>query len=654
MSLASLSSSQRKLGSHFFAALVGRKNKGDSSFRWNDGRWLFLALTLLLPACSGLLQATPEQSYEAGVEAFQDGRMREARIAFMNVLQADPDHRGARLMQARLFLEAGDGVAAEAELARARQSGTPPAETRHLLAHARALQGDARGALELAAQAPPEHAAYAARVAGLSQLALGDQLAAMQAFDRSIAANPRDSAVWLDVARFRRSIGDLGPALVAADRAVAANPRDSKALLMRGELSRSQYGLAAAIPWFDRALEVDPGNLAALLERASTNGDLGRMTEMLADSRAALALAPEHPLPYFLQATLAARARMFPLARTLYARTHGTFDQMPAGMMLNAILLFEADDPEGAAQRLALLVNRQPGNLKARRLLAAARLRMGDAAGAIEAVRAIADRPDADSYTLSLVAAAFDRQGNGPLAAQYRARAQHPQQGAATAWLWSDSSHPEVAAIGRLLVAGNSDEALQRAQRLQASMPGVADVHLLAGDVMASRRDYRGAAEQYRRAANIALTEAAALRLINALERSGQPQIAEGVLRLFAVQNPRNISAQAMLAGRALAAGRWEEAAARYERLRERVGNGDAVLLNNLAWAYGGAGDDDLSFLYARRAWTLAPANPVTADTLGWALFRRGQVAEGLALLSGARQGRPEAALLRPTRVAGR
>ena len=580
--------------------------------------------------------------------------MREARIAFMNVLQADPDHRGARLMQARLFLEAGDGVAAEAELARARQSGTPPAETRHLLAHARVLQGDARGALELAAQAPPEHAAYAARVAGLSQLALGDQLAAMQAFDRSIAANPGDSAVWLDVARFRRSIGDLGPALVAADRAVAANPRDSKALLMRGELSRSQYGLAAAIPWFNRALEVDPGNLAALLERASTNGDLGRMTEMLADSRAALALAPEHPLPYFLQATLAARARMFPLARTLYARTHGAFDQMPAGMMLNAILLFEADDPEGAAQRLALLVNRQPGNLKARRLLAAARLRMGDPAGAIEAVRAIADRPDADSYTLSLVAAAFDRQGNGPLAAQYRVRAQHPQQGAATAWLWSDSSHPEVAAIGRLLVAGNSDEALQRAQRLQASMPGVADVHLLAGDVMASRRDYRGAAEQYRRAANIAFTEAAALRLINALERSGQPQIAEGVLRLFAVQNPRNISAQGMLAGRALAAGRWEEAAARYERLRERVGNGDAVLLNNLAWAYGGAGDDDLSFLYARRAWTLAPANPVTADTLGWALFRRGQVAEGLALLSGARQGRPEAALLRPTRVVGR
>ncbi len=580
--------------------------------------------------------------------------MREARIAFMNVLQADPDNVPARLMQARLFLDRGDGVAAEAELTRARQNGAGPADIRHLMAHARLLQGDARGALELAAQAPPEHAAYAARVTGLAQLAAGDQLAAVQAFDRAVAADPRDSAVWLDVARFRRSIGDLGPALVATDRAVAANPRDSNALLMRGELTRTQYGLAAAIPWFDRALEVDPGNLAALLERASTNGDLGRMTAMVEDSRAALALAPDHPLPYLLQATLAARARMYPLARTLYARTRGAYDRMPAGMMLSAVLAYQAEDYDGAAQRLSLLTELQPGNLKARRLLAAARLNLDDPAGAIAAARVIAERPDADSYTLSLMATAFDRQGNGAAAAQYRSRAQRPQQASAPAWLWSDSSHPEVRAVGQLLVAGNLDQALQRARALQSSMPGAAEAHLLVGDVMAARGDLGGAAEAYRRAANIAFTEPTAVRLIHALEASGQGQAADGVLRLFASQNPRNLTAQTMLARRALLSGQWEEATARYERLRERIGNNDAALLNNLAWAYGGAGDDDLAFLYARRAWTLAPANPATAETLGWTLFRRGQVAEGLALLSAAKRGRPESVLLMPTQVAGR
>jgi tetratricopeptide (TPR) repeat protein len=114
----------------------------------------------------------------------------------------------------------------------------------------------------------------------------------MLAFDRAITTDPKNSYAWLDIARFRRSIGDMGPALFATDKAVAANPRHAAALVMRGELSREQYGLAAAIPWFDRALEVDPANLPALLERASTFGDMGRMTAMLADARAASAIDP--------------------------------------------------------------------------------------------------------------------------------------------------------------------------------------------------------------------------------------------------------------------------------------------------------------------------------------------------------------------------
>jgi tetratricopeptide (TPR) repeat protein len=647
------SSFQRKLESHSLPPRKQKAGKGDSSFRWNDRRWLLAAL-LLLPACSGLFSRTPQQNYEAAVQAWQEGRTREARIALMNALQGDPANSAARLLQARIFIEQGDGVAAEAELTRARQSGAPPAETRHLLAHARLLQDDPRGAIQLAQGAAPQHASHAARVIGLALLAQGDAKAAMGWFDRAIAADPKNSQVWLDVARFRRSIGDLGPAMLAADKAVAANPRDANALVLRGELSRTQYGLAAAIPWFDRALEVDPGNLLALLERATTYGDMGRMQAMLADSRAALALAPGHPLPYFLQATLAARGRDFALARSLLARTRRAYDDSPSGMLLAAALAYEANDFEDAARRLTRLAELQPGNIKARRLLAAARLKLNDPNGAIDAVRTLADRADADSYTLSLVAAALERQRNPALAARYRERAARPQQGLRATLLWTDNSHPEVAAVGQLLATGAHAEALERARRMQQAMPGSADVHLLAGDVLAAQGNHAAAAEDYRRAANLAFTENAAVRLIGSLGRAGQPQAADAVLQLFAAQNPRNLSGQLMLAARALAAGQWDEAAARYERLRARIGNGDASLLNNLAWAYAGAGDDDRALLYARRAWALAPGNPATAETLGWALFRRGDVAQGLALLQAAARGRPADVVLRPTRVAGR
>jgi tetratricopeptide (TPR) repeat protein len=628
--------------------------KLDSHFRGNDGRWLIAGLLLLLPACSGLFGRTPQQSYEAGVQAWADGRVREARIALMNALQGDPDNVPARLLQARIFLEQGDGVAAEAELARARQAGAPPADSRHLLAHARLLQNDARGAIELASHATAQNTSYASRVIALAQLSLGDQVLAMRWFDRAVTADPKNSQAWLDIARFRRSIGDAGPALAAIDKAVAADPHNGNALVLRGELTRSQYGLAAAVPWFDRALEIDPGNLAALLERASTFGDMGRMQAMLADCRAALALAPDHPLPWFLQATLATRARNYDLARSLLARTRRAYDNVPAGMLLASVLSYQSRDYEDAERRLTRLAALQPGNIKARRLLAAARLKLNNPAGAVDAVRTLVDRPDADSYTLSLVATALERQGNPQLAAQYRQRAARPQLGVGAALLWSDNSDPQVAAVGQLLVAGQSGEALARARQLQQAMPGAADRYLLVGDVLAAQGDQAGAAEQYRRAANLGFTESAAVRLMAALSRSGQPQAADEVLRLFASENPRNLSGQLLLAAQSLASEQWEEAIARYERLRARIGNGDASLLNNLAWAYSGAGDDDRALLYARRAWALAPGNPATAQTLGWVLFRRGDVAQGLALLQAASRGRPVEAALQATRVAGR
>lgn len=608
-----------------------KKGKAFDKLR-QAGRILMLALgILLLPACSSLFAKSPTEQYEAGVEAWREGRVREARIALKNALQADPAHKEARLLQARIMLEAGDGIAAEAEVARARQAGATPAETAHLLGHARLLQGDARGALREIEAAGPDHASHAARVAGLAHAAMGERDQAMRAFARAVETDPRNAYAWLDLADFRRSIGDLGPAIAATDRAVAADPNNAAALVKRGELSRIQFGLTAAIPWFDRALEVDPNNVAALLARAATYGDMGRMTAMLADARAASALDPDHPLPYFLQATLAARGHDFALARSLLARTRRAYEDVPAGLLLQGILSYEAGDNEDAARRFARLVDRQPANLKARRLLAASRLKLGDGRGALEAIRRVAERPDADSYTLTLAAEAAAKQNDRAAADAFRARAARPSAG--TTYLWSNESHPEVRAIGALLVARRIDEALARARALQAASPGTAEVHLVAGDVMTAAGDHRGAAREYQRAANMAFTEASAIRLIGALGRAGDSRAADAVLQLFASQHPRNLSAQLMLAQRALAAGQWEEAATRYERLRARIGNGDAALLNNLAWAEIGAGDYDRAAAIARRAWILAPDNPATGSTYGFALFRRGEVAQGLSLM---------------------
>lgn len=630
-----------------------------------SARAAFIALLLLAAAGCSNRAETPEEAYRRGLQALADGQPRTARIEFLNAIKADPDNRDIRLAQARAYLLLGDGAAAEDELKRANALGLATSETAHLMAHALLLQGQAERAVAEAGKAGPAHAAYASRMLGRAFMALGRMEEAARAFDRALAAAPDEGALWADIGRFRRDTGEVAGAIAAADRAVALDPKNVEALILRGELTRNQYGLAASVPWFDRALDIDPSNLNALIERAATLGDLGRTRDMLADTRKILSVSPDHPAAYYYQAMLAARGRDYALARSLYRRTGGAYDARPAAMLLAGTIELGAGNAALATRPLKRLVELQPGNFKARRLLGSAQWRSGDAASAIRTLRPLADRADADSYTLSVIGKAYARLGDPALAARYLARAAAPRPSALAALenpladgeieaLRRDAARQpgaapaQIALIRALLGRGLGPEALQRARQLQAANPGAPDAHVLVGDALAIQGDYAAAVGAYRRAANLAFSEPVALRLVEALRNSGNPAGAAQVLALFLQQNPQNVAAQILAADANLQARRWPEAIALYERVRGRIGDRDATLLNNLAWAYAETGDYGRAVPLARRAWSLEPNNPATADTLGWLLFKSGEDRlGGLALLEQAARGAPTDAEIR-------
>ena len=616
-------------------------------------------------ACSNAVGGR-QSDYERGRAALEKGDPRTARIEFLNVIKARPNDPKVRLAQAETYLALRDGAAAQAEVERARKLGASAGETAHLLAHAMLLQGRHQQAVQQATTAAPERRGYASWVRGLALMALGDGAGAEAAFEEAKAAAPSDHRVWTAFSRFRRDDGDLRGALRSAEKAVALKPNDVEALTLRGELTRSQYGLRAAMPWFDRALEVDPNNEIALLERAATFGDMGQMEAMLADSRKVLSLSSSNPRAFYLQAMLAARAGNFRLAQSLYQRTGGRLDDQPATMLLASAIDYQTGNVQQAITRLVKLVEMQPGNRKARRLLAASQWRLGDAAATVQTLRPIADLEDADLYTLTLMGRALASQGANERAAIYLARATQPQQRSATALssgpvsaerlaelrygAGADAGNPQaqIRLIGALLSSGLGDEALQRARSLQAANPGVPDAHVLVGDALGMRGDFAGAAEQYRKAANLAFTEPTAMRMIEALERSGQAAAAAHVLQIFLQQNPRSVPAQLLAANAYLRGRNWPAAIQAYEGLRRRLGDRDAAMLNNLAWAYSEQGDYARAVPLARRAWALDTSNPATADTLGWLLVKSGRnKAEGLVLLERAARGAPTDAEIR-------
>ncbi|PKP96964.1 MAG: hypothetical protein CVT74_15520, partial [Alphaproteobacteria bacterium HGW-Alphaproteobacteria-13] len=353
-----------------------------------------LLAAAVLAGCGGPSPLSPRQMLE------------EQRGALRDATAGDPQAVAERVRLARLALRLGDGVAAEAAVKDAMAVGGSEDALRPLLARAYAMQGEGRRALETLDSGPidPEMIGEAAWVAGNVHLSNGDLGAARDAYDRAVRELPRESGLWVDVARFRDANADTPGARDAVDYAIELDRANSAALALKANLVRARDGLTAALPWYDAALAANPDNAGALIDRAATLGDLGRYRDMLVSLRHAATIVPGEPRLYYLQAVLAARAGNWRLARSLLQRTRGQMDDVPGFMLLSAVVELELGGEAVAVTWIERLLAEQPQNVAARRILAAANWADGDADGAADALAPIVTRGDADSWSLLLAA----------------------------------------------------------------------------------------------------------------------------------------------------------------------------------------------------------------------------------------------------------
>lgn len=633
-------------------------------------RWLVgVAATAISALCLACATTTPAHADAASARTalaqstglLKAGNYSAARSRAQAAVTADPTWGLAHAMLARAFLSLGDGVAAEGELGRAVAAGFDPKRSHQLYAHAWLLQGDAARALGEAAKAPPRYAGYAVRVAARAKAMQGDNPGAQAALDRVLQANPRDSFAWSDLARIKYGVGDMAGAIDSATRAIDLDRDNVEALTLRGELVRAQFGLIGALAWFEAALAHDAYYHPALIQYAGTLGDVGRYGDMLEATRKALLARPGSAPALYLQAVLAARAGNDDLARALFERTRGQLNAMPGALLLGGTLAYRAGAYAQAAEQWRALVGRQPYNIVARRLLGAALLRSGDAKGALAVLRPVALRGDADSYTLTLVARAFEQSGERGWAAAYLDRSADPLRGGATpfgsderlgvlAATAADAPIEPVARLGLLrgLVGeGDASQALAQAQAIVRLTPGAPTAHVALGDTLAALGRWGEAAAEYRRAADIRFDEPTMLRAVDALDRDGRRPEATNVLALFLSQNPQNVAAQRLAGHWQIAAQDWDAAIDTLEGLRARVGNRDAALLAELAYAYTGAGDAEAGLVYAKAAYRLAPMNPAAADAYGWALYGQDRSEPAVQLFEKAASIAPRSSLLR-------
>ena len=308
-------------------------------------------------------------------------------------------------------------------------------------------------------------------------------------------------------------------------------------------------------------------------------------------------------------------------------------------MLLDAICEFELGNYNRSVDQLQRLLAMQPRNRKVRTLLAQSLYRAGNPLDALDIIREIAGRGDADCYALTTAARAFeasDQRANASAALDdaalsvVRAALPLPEPmslaGAADEARRNPSNARAVIPYIRLLMAeGNIDAAHVEAVRLQAGNAGVADAHILMGDIEMARGNVAGAVTAYGQARAISFTEPVMLRMVDALSRRGDDKAAGEMLAAYLAYNPQSLTALRLAGYRNLDAGQWANAIVLLERVRARVGYNDSILLANLARAYSGSGKHDAAVRDAAIAYRIAPANMMVTRTYANVLRKSGK-----------------------------
>jgi tetratricopeptide (TPR) repeat protein len=564
-----------------------------------------------------------------------------ARIELMNAVRDNPRLADALILQAEVALEMFDGATGRIALEKAVERGIDQLQVQHLLGHALYLEGDFQRAESLleSNEIPKKYKAYALRILGKVNLAQGRIDASRKAFDGAIALDRDNSLLWTDIGTFRLTLADQKGAIEAADHAVQLDNRNVRALELRARLVRSQYGLAAALPWFEGGLALNPDDIPLLEEYAATLGELGRARDMLKVVRKILTLNARNGRAFYMQAVIAARAGDYALAQRILLLAGAQINETPGAMLVSAISEYQLGNFHRSADILERLTATQPNNLGARKLLARAKQSAGENFDALDAIKPLVDRGQADSYSAMIAARAFEATGERskavgglseasrvavrktvPISAELSLRM--AQEGAQKN---PGDARYAITYIRALMREGMPESALIEAKKLQADNPGVPEAHILAGDVQVARGQYSAAIIDFQNARQINFSEGVMLRLVDVHRRLNQGVNALAVLSDFTNFNPSNLSAQRLVAYVLLDEGRWNEAIPLLEKLRARVGYNDSILNANIARAYSGAAQHDDAIFNAETAYRIDPANAMVTMVYAQVLLKSGQ-----------------------------
>ena len=470
--------------------------------------------------------------------------------------------------------------------------------------------------------------------------------AALAELDRILALDPPPPDVAANLAAFRSlhagflfTAGKHDAAMTELEALLNDAPASDQTNRIKVALARmrattgNQVGARALV---EEVLAADPNQVDAMKLKGNWLIEDDKTDDAVALLRAALGNAPQDTDIMTLLARAYERQGNHQLIGDMLSRAVQASNKAPQESLRYATFLMRDNQFRSAEDVLLDALRMAPGDVDLTAAIAQAHIGMQDwprAQRDIDSLREIGTPP---------ATAAADELKARMLAGQGKSDEM-------TAFLESLATSgkggigPEAAVIRALLVAGNIDSALSRAQALAAAHPDDQDAQFVLASVLALA-DKSDEAEGLLRHVVAASPqfERAWTALYGILSKKGDLDGAAAVLDTAQQALPDSATLKWSRAGLLERRGDVDGAIRIYEDLYAGNSN-SAVIANNLASLLASTRDDKDSL---DRAWTVArrlkgTEVPAFADTYGWIAFRRGDLTEALGNLEMAAKGLP-------------
>ncbi len=467
--------------------------------------------------------------------------------------------------------------------------------------------------------------------------------AAQQELEAMIAKDPASNELKFGLANMYQSRNDH-KAAEAVFRAIidkAGGSQDSikaKGLLAVALLARGDKQGARAL--VAEVLVKDQHNEQGLLLKAGMAIDEHQLDVAIADLRTLLRDVPDSARALLLLAKAHELAGSTELAQEHYLKAFRASKQAaPYGMAYGEFML-KRGQPARAASVAEDILSDSPGHVPALKLLAQAKINMGDwvaAQAAADELRKQGDKGEISEQISGLIQAGKKNYAQS-IAAFKRAFDAAPAE-----------MQPMVSLVRAYLLAGKPNEAITFLSSVIQASPGNFNAILLRGQLYAMKGDKAAAADGFKAVVNLQPGNAIGyINLANLHLQAGHLAEADQTIAAGLAAVPDDFALRLTQAGAHEVSGRFEDAIKLYEQLLKERPNSD-VLANNLASLLSDHRSDKASL---SRAYDLAQrfkrSNvPQFKDTLGWSSYKVGKANEAAPLIEYATKQLPDMPVLR-------